>query len=79
MFEWNAKHNPDHPLFVFPDGSERGTRIIKYPEAWRIIKRASKIVNGHFKRMEGTYEQKGLLQETTGPVLAILANAGTFL
>lgn len=79
LFGWNAEHNPDHPLFVFADGPQGETRTIKYPEAFRIIKRAARIVKAHYRRYESVYAGKGMLQAQTGPVLGILANAGTFL
>nr|WGM49229.1 carboxylic acid reductase [Boreostereum vibrans] len=77
LFGWNAENNPDHPLFVFADGPQGETRTIKYPEAFRIIKRAAKIAKGYYKRYESVYEGKGLLRAQTGPVLGILANADT--
>lgn len=79
LFGWNAEHNPDHPLFVFADGPQGEMRTIRYPEAFRIIKRAAKIVKARCGRYESGSEGNGLEKAQTGPVLGILANAGTFL
>lgn len=65
LFQYNAEHSPEHPLFVFADGPD-ATRTIKYSEAWRMIQRASKIVHS----LPVGADSK------TSRTVGILANAG---
>ncbi|ETW76160.1 tridomain enzyme adenylation-thiolation-dehydrogenase [Heterobasidion irregulare TC 32-1] len=51
LFDYNAKRNPEHPLFVFADG-ERKTRTICFAEAWRMIRRTARNIQGHYKDQE---------------------------
>ncbi|THH15912.1 hypothetical protein EW146_g4654 [Bondarzewia mesenterica] len=73
FFEFNAEHNPEHPLFIYPDG-ENGTKTICYPEAWRMIKRTAKIVHGYHKLTEDRYvAQEGIRPKDQPPTVGILA------
>lgn len=75
LYEYNAKHSPDHPLFAFADDSG-ATRTIKYPEAWRMIQRAAKIAHGYVAKHQGHYSTQGSEIPMTPPTVGILANAG---
>lgn len=75
LYEYNAKHSPDHPLFAFADDSS-ATRTIKYPEAWRMIQRAAKIVHGYVAKHQKRYSTQGPETPMTPPTVGILANAG---
>lgn len=91
LFEYHAEHSPEHPLFIYADedssiisGDDRGsgTRTIKYPEAWRMVQRAAKIVNGHYMRFKDKYarqdRESGIvaMKQRVPPTIGILANAG---
>lgn len=97
FFEYHAQHSPEHPLFIYADSSPRvadshnghtdtdGTdelRTIKYPEAWRLILKAARLVKGHYARFEGKYALQDRGREIYGmpqnvpPTIGILANAG---
>ncbi|THH15905.1 hypothetical protein EW146_g4648 [Bondarzewia mesenterica] len=77
LFDYNAEHNTEHPLFVFADG-ENTTRTVRYPEAWRMIKRTAKIVQGNYKRLEDRYvAQENVRPAEQGPTIGILASVDT--
>ncbi|THH03431.1 hypothetical protein EW146_g10445, partial [Bondarzewia mesenterica] len=77
LFDYNAEHNPEHPLFVFADG-ENTTRTVRYPEAWRMIKRTARIVQGNYRRLEDRYvAQESLRPSEQGPTIGILASVDT--
>ena len=76
LFGYHAEHSPEHPIFVFAEGDGQ-TRTICYPEAWRMINRASRIVQDHYKKSEGRYvAQQGLRPVEQPPTIGILASAG---
>lgn len=96
LFEFHAQHSPEHPLFVYADSTARSLdgkdghtgdldaqiRTIKYPEAWRMILRAARIVQGHYARFEDKYalqdRSRGVygMPQDVPPTIGILANAG---
>lgn len=93
LFEYHAQHSPEHPLFVYADStapsldgndgdSDARIRTIKYPEAWRMILRAARIVKGHYARFEDKYalqdRRLGVygMPQNVPPTIGILANAG---
>lgn len=96
LFEYHAQHSPEHPLFVYADSTARSLdgndghtgdsdaqlRTIKYPEAWRMILRAARIVKGHYARFEDKYalQDRSLgvygMPQDVPPAIGILANAG---
>ena len=76
LFDDNAKRNPEHPLFVFADG-ERKTRTICFAEAWRMIRRTARNIQGRYKDLQNSND----VQETNKPlghgrVIGILAVGG---
>ncbi|KAI0060400.1 acetyl-CoA synthetase-like protein [Artomyces pyxidatus] len=74
-FDHHAKHSPDHPLFVFADNATTN-QTVTYSEAWRMLKRAAKIVEGHYKRFEVRYiAQESIRPSDQGPTIGILASA----
>ncbi|KAI0320589.1 acetyl-CoA synthetase-like protein [Amylostereum chailletii] len=75
FFEFHASHNPDYPLYVHAD-DDLGIRTIKYPEAYRAIRRAGGIASKHYVDgiPEGTYAERERLAR---PVFGILASADT--
>jgi hypothetical protein len=91
IFEYHAAHSPEHPLFIYAyeasssvDGgsSDHGVRTIKYPEAWRMMQRAARIVQGHYTRMMESYARQDrvsgivAMKQRVPPTIGILANAG---
>lgn len=96
LFEHHSQHSPDHPLFVYADNTTRSDdgnddhtgdsdaqiRTIKYPEAWRMVLRAARIVNGHYARFKDKYalQDRSLgiygMPQNVPPTIGILANAG---
>lgn len=76
LFDYNAKHNPEHPLFLYADG-EKKTRTICFAEAWRMIRRTARNIQGHYKDLQDSND----VQEINGPlgqgrVIGILAIGG---
>lgn len=99
LFEYHSQHSPDHPLFVYADSvprsvdgndghdgdSEAQLRTVKYPEAWRMVLKATRIVKDHYTRLEDKYALQGRSRGVYGmpqnvpPTIGILANAGRAL
>ncbi|KAI0040339.1 acetyl-CoA synthetase-like protein [Auriscalpium vulgare] len=72
-FEYHGRHSAEHTLFVYADGAE--THTVSYAAAWRMIRRAARIVRGHYMRLEDRYlEQARLAPATHGPTIGILAS-----
>ena len=67
IYEWNARHNPNYPIFVFHDGKE--PKYITYATAYKAIVRAAQYVHSF------AYASS---KKTRRPVVAIIANTGTF-
>ena len=80
LFEYDAVHSPNHPLFVYPDpDAPDRTRTICYPEALRLIHRTALIVHGHQSRAPPRYVvQVGVRPHHQAPTIGILAIAGAF-
>lgn len=93
LFEYHATHSREHPLFVYADGTSQvidshndqvgtETKPLKYPQAWRMIQRAARIVKGHYTRLEEMYTRQirepgvNSVQQKVPPTIGILANAG---
>ena len=62
LFEWNARENPEYPLFRFPDG-HGALKTITYAEAIGAIRRVAR----HIVALVGSTERCAV---------ALLANAG---
>ena len=77
LFEFHAKHSPEHAVFVYADDDEQ-QRFIRYPEQYRAIRKAATIVSAHYNRIKGYYDsaQAGK-SPNEPPVVGILATAGT--
>lgn len=75
IFEFHAAHSPEHPVFIYADGPG-DTRTILYPEAWRLVKRASKIIHSHISRFDEQYSRQDRGGPQHPPTVGILANAG---
>ena len=67
LYEWNAKENPNYPLFVYYDGSQR--QYITYSTANRAMDRAARYVASS---VGGTVKEAN----TKPPVVALLAITG---
>ncbi|EMD35494.1 hypothetical protein CERSUDRAFT_157295 [Gelatoporia subvermispora B] len=78
LYAWHAEHSPGHPLFVYADDEKR-QHTICYPEAWRGMRKAAKLSQGQFARVQGLYTHHKTSQNP--PVVGILANTDsiTFL
>ncbi|EMD35545.1 hypothetical protein CERSUDRAFT_106870 [Gelatoporia subvermispora B] len=72
LYAWHAEHSPEHPLFVYADDDKR-SHTIYYPEAFRGIRKASKLSQTQFTRVQSLYAQQETSQHPA--VLGILANA----
>ena len=70
LYEWNAKMNPNYPLFLYHDGEER--RYITYSSAEVAVTRAARYV---FRSVN----PHGDVLETLRPVIGILANTGNVI
>ena len=45
VFEWNAKHNPHHPVFVYHDGQKVNT--VDFMQCTQGIRRAARYLRAH--------------------------------
>ena len=68
LFDWNAKENPNYPLFIYHDAATATNEYITYSTANEAIDRAARYI----KHSVGTEVDalKG------SPVVGILANTG---
>ena len=73
LFAYHATNSPNHPLFVYADDN-KDIKTIYYPEAYRAIRRAGKLVSGHYKRDKDRYAM-----QKDAPTFGILAVAGKCL
>lgn len=71
LFAYHATNSPNHPLFVYADDN-KDIKTIYYPEAYRAIRRAGKLVSGHYKRDKDRYAM-----QKDAPTFGILAVADT--
>lgn len=65
LYDWNAVHNADHPIFLYADGDD--VKTIVWSEANDATHRAGAIFAKYIKDAP----------ETSRPVVAIFANSGT--
>ena len=68
MYDWHAKHSPEHPLFVYP-GEDGEVKTIKWGAAIRALHRAGRWLNGFVNG-------NSMTNTSDGPLIAILANSG---
>ncbi|KAI0050801.1 acetyl-CoA synthetase-like protein [Auriscalpium vulgare] len=69
----HAKHNPNHPLFVFRDGTSQ--KSITYEDAGNMVLRAAQLTCGHYARLVDRYTaQVGTRPPGRGPTIGILAS-----
>ena len=77
LFEFHAKHSPQHPVFVYADDDEK-EHVIHFPEVYHAIRKAATISSAHYNRLSDYYEQAQVgKSEDEPPVIGILATAGT--
>lgn len=77
LFEFHAKHSPQHPVFVYAD-DEQKEHVIRFPEVYRAIRKAATISSAHYNRLSDYYaEAQSGKSENEPPVIGILATAGT--
>ena len=70
LYDWNAKENPNYPLFLYYDPATGKNHYITYSVANEAINRAARYIT-HTVGRESS-------EPTGSPVVAILANTGTF-
>ena len=70
LYEWNARMNPNYPLFLYHDGE--GRRYITYSSAEVAIARAARYILRTVKLHTD-------ILETPRPVVGILANTGNVI
>ena len=46
LFEFHAKHSPQHPVFVYAD-DEQKEHVIRFPEVYRAIRKAATVSSTH--------------------------------
>lgn len=68
LYDWNAAHSPDHPLFVYNDVD--GSKTITWSQAVRMIHDAARYV-----RDRSTLSSR---DPHSPPVIAILASSGAY-
>ncbi|KAI0357816.1 acetyl-CoA synthetase-like protein [Trametes cingulata] len=69
LYDWHAKENPNHPLFIYHDGEK--LEFITYSAANRAIDRAARYV------LSGLGPNAATQSDGKRPTVAILANAYT--
>ncbi|KIK57260.1 hypothetical protein GYMLUDRAFT_766757 [Collybiopsis luxurians FD-317 M1] len=73
LFAWHSHHSPKHPVFVYSaDDENQETRAICYPEVYKAIGVAARIVKNSFK-----ISNEHLREGNGAPVIGILAIADT--
>ena len=71
LYEWQAINSPEHPLFVFEDSP--GThRMIKWAEAMKGIRRATRILRNAVR------ESAGAIKPEKSTVIGVLASSGGY-
>ncbi|OBZ65571.1 Polyketide synthase HetM [Grifola frondosa] len=77
LFEYNAEHNPHHPLFVYSDGKD-GRVFLSYLDTWHTIKKMARFVSTQYGRIADSHEAQVINRPINqGPTIAILACADT--
>ncbi|KAH9851221.1 acetyl-CoA synthetase-like protein [Lenzites betulinus] len=75
LFEYHAKHSPEHPVFVYVD-DEKQEHVLHFPEVYRGIRKAATISANHYQRSADYYAQwQADKSENEPPVVGILAVA----
>lgn len=69
LYEWQALHSPNHPLFQYHDGEE--LRKITYSEAIPAVRRAAHLVTSVVN--SSTLQ----VDPSDPPIIAVLASTGT--
>ncbi|TFY77866.1 hypothetical protein EWM64_g6143 [Hericium alpestre] len=73
IFEYHSRHSPEHPLFVYPNDLQEPQYIL-YPEVYRGMRKAAKLVSTHYQHVQQKYDPDG---GDDAPIVGILATAGT--
>ena len=68
LYQWNAKENPDYPLFVYHDPVNAKLEYVTYAAANKAIDRAARFFTHTIARESAA--------RTGSPVIGILANSG---
>lgn len=77
LFEFHAKHSPEHPVFVYADENNQ-EHVLYFPEVYRGIRKAATLSAGYYERFADYYAQAQQGKDATEPpVIGILATAGT--
>lgn len=75
LYEYNAKHSPDHPVFCYAHIETGVVHDVTYSEAWDYIRSAARIIQSRI--VTGVNELSGSSNANFRPVVAILAPSGT--
>ena len=79
LFEFHAKHSPEHPVFIYAD-DDQNEHVIRFPEVWRAIRKSATLSSAHYSRMAKYYAEAQVgKSEDDPPVIGILATAGMHL
>ena len=70
LYDWNAKENPNYPLFVYHDPAAAKVEYITYATANAAIDRSARFLTHSVGREPAS--------PTGLPVIAILANTGAY-
>ena len=70
LYDWNAKENPNYPLFLYHDPATATNHYITYSTANEAINRAARYIIHSVGREASA--------PTGSPIVGILANTGTF-
>lgn len=77
LFEYHAKHSPEHPVFVYAD-DEQKEHVLCYPEVYRAIRKMATISHTYYTRLADYYARaRATSIEAEPPVMGILATIGT--
>lgn len=78
LYEYHAKHSPDHPVFCYVNVESGVLYNITYSEVWGYIQSAAKLVQS---RIANAKDCGSLPVDSSSaharPVIAILAQSGT--
>ena len=69
LYDWNAKENPNYPLFLYHDPATAKNEYITYSTANEAINRAARYITHSVGREANA--------PTGSPVVGVLANTGT--
>lgn len=68
LYDWNATHNPNHPLFTYYDVEDSALKTITWSQAVRMVHRAAYYVSDRVRVPSRDPRRP--------PVVAILASSG---